>query len=45
MEAAVHGPYTQNNITPILYNQTLIMSGLEQPVVALNVVNERQMGQ
>jgi outer membrane protein assembly factor BamB len=31
-------PYTQNNITPILYNQTLIISGLEQPVVALNVV-------
>jgi len=31
-------PFTQNNITPILYNQTLIISGLEQPVVALNVV-------
>jgi len=31
-------PFTQNNITPILYNQTLIVSGLEQPVVALNVV-------
>jgi outer membrane protein assembly factor BamB len=31
-------PYTQNNITPILYNQTLIVSGLEQPVVALRVV-------
>jgi len=31
-------PYTQNNITPILYNQMLIISGLEQPVVALNVV-------
>ena len=30
-------PFTQNNITPILYNQTLIISGLEQPVVALNV--------
>ena len=31
-------PYTQNNITPILYNQTLIVSGLEQPVSALSVV-------
>jgi outer membrane protein assembly factor BamB len=31
-------PYTQNNITPILYDQTLIVSGLEQPVVALRVV-------
>ena len=31
-------PYTQNNITPILYNQTLVVSGLEQPVVALRVV-------
>jgi outer membrane protein assembly factor BamB len=31
-------PFTQNNITPILYNQMLIISGLEQPVVALNVV-------
>jgi outer membrane protein assembly factor BamB len=31
-------PFTQNNITPILYNQTLIISGLEQPVVSLNVV-------
>ena len=31
-------PYTQNNIPPILYNQTLIVSGLEQPVTALNVV-------
>jgi outer membrane protein assembly factor BamB len=33
-------PYTQNNITPILYNQTLIISGLEQPVVALRVVKK-----
>jgi outer membrane protein assembly factor BamB len=33
-------PYTQNNITPILYNQTLIVSGLEQPVVALRVVHQ-----
>jgi outer membrane protein assembly factor BamB len=31
-------PYTQNNITPIRYNQTLIVSGLEQPVTALSVV-------
>jgi outer membrane protein assembly factor BamB len=31
-------PFTQNNITPILYNQTLIVSGLEQPVSALSVV-------
>jgi outer membrane protein assembly factor BamB len=31
-------PYTQNNITPILFNQTLIVSGLEQPVTALSVV-------
>ncbi len=31
-------PYTQNNITPILYNQTIIVSGLEQPVVAMRVV-------
>jgi outer membrane protein assembly factor BamB len=31
-------PFTQNNITPILYNQTLIVSGLEQPVIALRVV-------
>jgi outer membrane protein assembly factor BamB len=33
-------PYTQNNITPIVYNQTLIVSGLEQPVVALRVVKK-----
>src|SRR5262249_30672079 len=32
-------PYTQNNITPIVYNQTLIVSGLEQPVTAISVVN------
>jgi outer membrane protein assembly factor BamB len=31
-------PYTQNNITPIFHNQTLIISGLEQPVVALRIV-------
>ena len=31
-------PYTQNDITPIFYNQTLIISGLEQPVVALRIV-------
>jgi outer membrane protein assembly factor BamB len=31
-------PYTQNNITPMLYNQTIIVSGLEQPVTALRVV-------
>ena len=31
-------PYTQNNITPILYNQMLIVSGLEQPMRALSVV-------
>src|SRR5262245_2253180 len=31
-------PYTQNNITPIVFNQTLIVSGLEQPVIALKVV-------
>jgi outer membrane protein assembly factor BamB len=30
-------PYTQNNITPVLYNQMLIVSGLEQPVTALSV--------
>jgi outer membrane protein assembly factor BamB len=30
--------FTQNNITPILYNQTLIVSGLEQPIVALRVL-------
>jgi outer membrane protein assembly factor BamB len=30
-------PYTQNNITPILYGGMLIISGLEQPVIALKV--------
>jgi outer membrane protein assembly factor BamB len=31
-------PGTQNSITPILYGQTLIVSGNQQPVVAFNVV-------
>jgi outer membrane protein assembly factor BamB len=30
-------PYTQNNITPILYGGMVIVSGLEQPVIALRV--------
>jgi outer membrane protein assembly factor BamB len=30
-------PYTQNNITPILYGGMIIVSGLEQPVIALKV--------
>jgi outer membrane protein assembly factor BamB len=33
-------PYTQNNITPIVHNQTLIVSGLEQPVIAARVVRQ-----
>jgi outer membrane protein assembly factor BamB len=33
-------PYTQNNITPIVFGQTLIVSGLEQPVMALRVAKK-----
>ena len=33
-------PYTQNNITPIVYGQTIIISGLEHPVVALRVAKQ-----
>jgi outer membrane protein assembly factor BamB len=32
-------PYTQNVITPILYGDTVIMSGLEKPVTAFRIVN------
>lgn len=33
-------PYTQNSVTPVIHGDTVIVSGLENPVVALRPVNK-----